>query len=99
MSWLRRSLQRQRDLARGVDADLVRANRRRWKLAAGFFCLAFLLRWFALKLALQHVVQVAITLVAILLAIASLVLFWWAWKVDTFLEQPDPEPPPSIFKQ
>jgi len=97
MSWLRRSRQRQHDLANGMDADLVRANSRRWKAAALLFGLAFLLRWIAR--ALPPVVQFATTLIAILLAIASLVLFWWAWRVQAFLDQPDPEPPPSIFKQ
>ena len=34
-NWLARYSERQKDLARGVDSTLVRANRRRYKIALG----------------------------------------------------------------
>jgi hypothetical protein len=44
-------------------------------------------------------VQFATTMVAVLLAIAGAALFSWAWAEERFLRKPDPEPPPSIFKE
>jgi hypothetical protein len=99
MSWLRRTLQRRYDLARGVDADLVRANRKRWKLAAALFCLAFLVAWITQKLPLSQAMHSAANIAAGGLGIAGFVLFKWAWAEERFLRKPDPEPPPSIFKE
>ena len=99
MSWLRRFKQRQYDLARGIDADLLRANRRRFKMAAGLLCLGLLLAWITQKFPLPHAVQFATTMLAVLLAIAGTALFWCAWAEERFLRKPDPEPPPSIFKE
>ncbi|HET9184024.1 MAG TPA: hypothetical protein VFP59_17995 [Candidatus Angelobacter sp.] len=98
MSWLRRLLQRQYDLARGVDADLLRANRRRFKLAAALLCLGLLFAWIAVKIPLPPILNVAATILIMLLMIASFVLFHWAWAEQRFLRKPDPEPPPSILK-
>src|SRR5689334_6525282 len=98
MSWLRRWLQRQSDLARGVDADLLRANRRRFMLAAALLCLALLLAWMGQKLPLSRAMHSVTEIAAGLLAVAGFVLFWWAGAQGRFLRKPDPEPPPSIFK-
>jgi hypothetical protein len=43
MNWFERSQRRSADLARGVDADLVRDKRRHYRLAWMFFILSFLL--------------------------------------------------------
>jgi hypothetical protein len=98
MSWLRRKLQRRYDLARGVDADLVRANRKKWKLAAALLGLAFLIAWIAQKLPLSPAMHAALILAAGVLGIAASIFFEWAWREYLFLHKPDPEPPPSIFK-
>jgi len=98
MSWLRRWLQRRSDLARGVDADLVRANRKRWKLGVLLFCVALLLGWIAEKLSLPRALHLAVIVLATLLMIASVFLLHWATAEQRFLRKPGPEPPPSIFK-
>jgi hypothetical protein len=41
--WLQRRSQRQDDLTHGVDADLVRDNRERFKIDIGLIVLGFLL--------------------------------------------------------
>ncbi len=42
-NWWERKAQRERDLAEGVDADLVSANRRRWTLGYKLFAIGALL--------------------------------------------------------
>lgn len=98
LDWFRRYAQRQRDLAAGADADLVTANRKRWKLV-GFFCfLAFLLLGIPKVFKPRGAVAEIITWVSgISFAVASL-LAMWARAEDGFLSGPDPKKPPSLFK-
>jgi predicted ester cyclase len=42
MNWLERRIQRQTELAQGIDADLVRDNQRQYKLAIGLLSFAVL---------------------------------------------------------
>lgn len=98
MSWLQRYLQRRYDLARGVDADLVAANRKRWKLSTALFCAGVLLGWLETKLPLPHALRLAADILALFSLAAGIALFHWAWQVDAFLSRPDPEQPPDIFK-
>lgn len=95
---LTRYQQRQRDLASGVDADLVRANKNRWKVCYVLFGASMLL------LALRYLTVLPVTLVRIaqysaagLLAGAVLVA-QWARAEAGFLNRPDPKEPPRIWK-
>jgi len=97
MSWLRRYQQRQRDLARGVDADLVRDNRNRLRWAAYLSC-ALAFPAIAHILSLPQALRIAADMIAIPCAIVAIVLFPWSMATNRFLRKPDPEPPPSIFK-
>jgi hypothetical protein len=96
--WLERWQQRQRELKHGVDADLVRDNRRRWKLS---WCL--LGCCFAL-IGIQAVLKpsgpwdrVAEVLTAVCF-IGGLVLGRWARAEESFLERPNSKEPPSLSK-
>lgn len=97
MSWLQRYQQRQRDLARGVDADLVRDNRNRLRWAAYLGC-ALALPPIAHILSLPETLRIAADMIAIPCLIAGIVLFHRARATNRFLREPDPEPPPSVFK-
>ncbi len=99
MSWWQRFQQRQYDLARGVDADLVRDTTTHSRLSMALFCLALLLAWIAHKLPLPYSLRLAAIILAAVSLIAGAVLSRWTMAEDRFLRKPDPEPPPSIFKR
>ena len=97
-NWLLRGEQRRSELERGVDADLVHANRSRWKVCYILFGASMLL------LALRYLTFLPLTLVriaqysaAVLLAGAVLVA-QWARAEAGFLNRPDPKEPPRIWK-
>jgi len=82
MGWLTRWQDRQRELAAGVDADLVEANRKRWKLS---FCLSVRFRpsfnWLTMAC-----------------FVAGLLLAEWAGAESGFLNSSSRPEPPSIWK-
>jgi hypothetical protein len=97
--WLQRWSQRQRDLSRGVDADLVRDNGKRYKVSFGLIGLGLLLAVLGSKVhtpSLLHWVVLAAGggsgWVGFLMAI-------WAREESAFLSKPDPEEPPTIFRR
>lgn len=98
LHWFERRRQRQRELRQGVDADLVRANRKRWKLAgallACFFLLTIVQDKFKFLGAWHHIVTgaEAITL------IGGFALAFWARGESAFLDRPEPEEPPRLWK-
>jgi hypothetical protein len=96
--WIQRSLQRQSDLQQGVDADLVRANRQKWKLFALLLGLTF--AFFRIQALVEpsgllHKVAVGITIV---LFISAFLLGHWAYLERVFLDKPDPKEPPKLWK-
>jgi hypothetical protein len=96
--WLERRQRRQRELRQGTDADLVRANRRRWKLSWSLFVASFLLIGIQAAVKLSdpwH--DVAVGLFVVCLG-GGLVLGHWARAEQTFLERPDPKEPPKLWK-
>jgi membrane glycosyltransferase len=99
IGWIRRWNQRQRDLTQGVDADLVRANRKRYKLALGLLALALLLMLLCAKVQIPSALLWILSAAATVFFLASLFLGLWAQQEDAFLSKPDPEEPPRIFKQ
>jgi hypothetical protein len=96
--WFNRYRQRQRDLAAGADADLVAANRKRWKIVWFFFCLAFLLLGLAHLLKPRGVVAETISWISGVSFALGMLLAMWARAEDGFLNGPDPKKPPSLFK-
>jgi hypothetical protein len=81
-----------------VDADLVRDNRKRWKLALLLVALALAICeldhifHFA---GLTHTIAMAL---GIPLLISGLLVARWAALEKGSLDEPDPEEPPSILK-
>ncbi len=98
LEWFGRYLRRQRDLARGVDADLVQGNRRKFRLASSFFGLASLLSVID-RVARPHglIQEVFFWLIGVLF-LGSAFVGRWAWQERVFLVKPDPKKPPSLFK-
>jgi hypothetical protein len=98
MTWLERWRRRQYEIAQGADADLFRANARRYRWAAGLFTAGVALALLAAKLQLAPASRTAVTTAAALLLAASYILYRWAQAEGRFLRKPDPEDPPSILK-
>jgi len=94
--WLRRYLQRQRELAQGVDADLVADNRWRYKLAFALFGGALLLGLLTASLNLVGITRLFMMTLASILFVAGLLVGRWAAE-SAFLSKPGPEDPPKIF--
>ena len=66
LEWIGRRQQRQRELAAGVDADLVRANRKRWSLSGWLLAFTLVLVGFQSLIKLRspfHEIAVGITFV------------------------------------
>jgi hypothetical protein len=97
--WIRRWNQRQRDLTQGVDADLVRENRRRYKLAFGLLGLGLLLVLLGAKVHIPSILRWILSATAGLSFLAGWLLALWAQQEAGFLSKPDPEEPPRIFKR
>lgn len=97
--WIRRWNQRQRDLTLGVDADLVRDNRKRYKLAFGLQGLALFLILLCAKFHIPRTPLWILSATTIVCFLAGLLLAIWAQREDAFLSKPDREEPPRIFKQ
>jgi hypothetical protein len=96
--WFERRRQRARELRQGVDADLVRANRRRRQLTAALYACCFLLIGIQTKLKFvgfwRHLV-VGATIASFL---GGFVSGLWARQESAFLNRPDPEDPPKLWK-
>jgi hypothetical protein len=96
--WIHRSQQRQRDLQQGVDADLVQANRRRWKLCAWLFGLFFVSIGVQAFAKFSGIVdRIALGITAVLL-FGAIILGRWASAWAEFLDRPDPKEPPRLWK-
>jgi len=97
--WWARQQKRQRELAQGVDADLVHANRKRYKLAFGLLGFGLVLTFLNAEARLPEVVRIIVVGAAMAAWIAGIVVAKWARQEQMFLNQPDPEGPPSILKR
>jgi hypothetical protein len=98
-SWLERWRKRKSDLAHGVDADLVRDNRNRYKLAFGLIGLGFLLGLLDSKIQIPSTLRSIVVGMVFMSIIGGFLLAAWARQEDAFLSKPDPEEPPRIFKR
>lgn len=97
MGWAERFQKRQQELAEGVDADLVQANRRRSRVALGLVGIAVVLGLLDAKLRIPSLLSVVLRVGSAISAVIGIVLGKWAHAERTFLTQPDPERPPEIF--
>lgn len=98
ISWWSREAQRERDLAVGVDADLIRDNRRRFRLSFILIGTAAVLAVICRTLYLSGWIANICFGVSIVLIVSGFVSFKWAQAESRFLHRPDPEEPPKIFK-
>jgi protein-S-isoprenylcysteine O-methyltransferase Ste14 len=97
--YLRRWSQRQRDLSRGVDAGLVRDNRKRYKVAFGLVALGLLLAMLGSKVHTPSLVHWMLVVAGGVSVVVGFLMGMWAQQESAFLSKPDPEEPPTIFKQ
>jgi hypothetical protein len=98
LRWLERRWQRQRELQQGVDADLVRDNRRRWKLTGCLFACGFALLGIQSLVTLRGSWHDAAVVVTLFFFGAGLVLGQWSRAEQAFLDRPDPKEPPKLWK-
>jgi hypothetical protein len=98
MGWFTRWRERQRELAAGVDADLVQANRQRWKLSLSLWALLFVLIGIQAKIKLPAIAQKIAIFLTIACLVAALLFSDWARAESAFLDKPDRPEPPSIWK-
>ena len=98
-NWFERFRERERDLAEGADADLVRDNRNRDKVAFGLIGFACLLSWLSsAKIQIPSTLRSIVAGLAIVSFLVGFFLALWARQEDAFLSKPDPEEPPRMFK-
>ena len=94
--WLERKQQRNNELSQGVDADLVRDNRKRWKQGFWFLVCGFVLLGIQTKFRFSgpwHYIAVGITMVCFA---SGLFLWTWARAEWAFLNRPSPKEPPKL---
>jgi hypothetical protein len=94
--WFSRYNQRQRDLAAGADADLVRTNRRQFKF--GLWCTGIGLLLIGVDEKLHDTPETVVGFVAVVLLITGILVGQLAMRERWFLRKPDPKKPPSLFK-
>lgn len=97
--WMQRYSQRQRDLSRGVDADLVRENRQHYNFAFWLVVLGLLLMLLASKVHSPSLLRWILVGAASASGLAGFLTAIWAQQEAAFLNKPDREEPPTIFKQ
>ncbi|MFZ3333649.1 MAG: hypothetical protein WA197_23620 [Candidatus Acidiferrales bacterium] len=98
-SLFQRSNRRQRDLARGVDADLVRDNGKRFKLAFALIASGFLLDLVSAKVRTPSLVYSILFDIGMASVVAGFLPAIWARSESAFLSKPDPKVPPTILKR
>jgi hypothetical protein len=97
-SWTERWQRRRRELAEGADADLVRTNRRRFRLAFSLIGLALALTAIEAKVQLPKSLDTVLRIVAVSSFVIGSMMGRWAREERAFLNRPDPEGPPEIFR-
>jgi len=98
MSWYERWSRRQGELAQGVDADLVRYNKKRSRFGFGLLGSAVLLALLMSRIHFGETLRTVTSIIAGAAATAGLIVLAWARQEEISLGRPDPEAPPKIFK-
>jgi hypothetical protein len=99
LGWLGRQQKRWRELSRGVDADLVRDNRRRYKWAGALIGLGLILVPVSRAVPPSGAIYDIVVGAAMGSWIAGVVLLHWAYRETVFLNRPDSEDPPKLFRK
>jgi len=97
-NWLERRVQRQNELDRGVDADLIRDNRKRFRLSWWSFSLGALLVAIDVLVQLPNWFHKTIYFLAFGFLVSGWLAWRWAVAEDAFLNRPDSKEPPKLFK-
>lgn len=92
----RRWDERARDLERGVDADLVKANRKRYQISSLLMALGVGMIPLALWPPAQPAIPEAFRWIGAAIAAAGMIGLRWARAENEFLQRPDPEKPPRL---
>ena len=98
LEWFGRYLRRQRELAVGVDADLVRSNRRKFTFAGSLLAFASLFLGIDRVVKPRGLIHEVFVWVILVLYLGGTLIVNWAWQERAFLVKPDPKKPPSLFK-
>jgi len=98
-SWFERFRQRQRELASGVDADLVRGNRQRFRRALGMIVMGFFLIGISTIVDLSGTLRMIGMVSGVALAISGGLMAEWASAERRFLDRPNPDDPPRLVKK
>lgn len=80
-----------------MDAGLVRANRRRWKLAVILFACFFALTGIQTEVKIVGFLHYFVAGATMASLLGGMVLGLWAREEDRFLHRPDPEEPPKLW--
>jgi len=96
--WFHRWQLRRRDLQKGVDADLVQENRRRWKLCACLFGLSFLSFGILTVAKFQGIMNQLAVAITTGLFFGAMITGHWARSWGEFLDKPDPKEPPRLWR-
>jgi UDP-N-acetylmuramyl pentapeptide phosphotransferase/UDP-N-acetylglucosamine-1-phosphate transferase len=98
-NWWQRSEQRRRELAQGVDADLVQANRKRFWTSLCLIGIAGIVGVIDSRLNLPRALHLILRCAAVVFGLVGIVMAKWAQHEHEFLTSPDPEKPPTVFKE
>lgn len=98
MSWWARWKERQRQLELGVDADLVSAYRRKWRLSLWLFGSALFLFGVQSKILIEGTAHEIMGWLSIGCFLCASMVGYWARSEQDFLNKSDAEPPPSFWK-
>jgi hypothetical protein len=93
--WARKA---QRELAEGVDADLVSANRKRWTLGSKLFVVGALLLAIDWLWRLPRWVHLVVASIVFVLIVTASITSKWAQAQPAFLGRAERKEPPSLFK-
>jgi len=96
--WLESWRKRQHAIAEGTDADLVQANRTRFRVAFSLVGVGFILMVLGGKLHLTGRLDTVLRVIAAVSVVVGFVLGRWARSEREFLTRPEPEGPPEIFR-
>jgi len=93
--WFARRQERRRQLDEGADADLMQANRWRYRIAFGLIGVSVVLSLLSTKLRLPQMLT-GFRIAAAISVLVGVVMAKWAQAEHAFLTRPEPERPPEI---
>jgi hypothetical protein len=98
-NWWERKAQRERDLAEGVDADLLSANRRRWALGYKLSAIGALLLATDWLWRLPRWMHLVVASIVFMLMVTAIITWKWARAEQAFLEKPEGTKPLGLLQR